>query len=152
MSLDVQSTLHLIVGLLLWPVIAGLLLLGLAALYDLGLALGEWLGGIDRSATRGFTALEKLARQRIRRADLLSRVGPTLGLMGTLIPLGPGIAALGRGDFLTLSQAVATAFDTTVFGLLVGLFGFLIGRFRRNAYESALNNLEASDAREDSHA
>ncbi|MEO0410541.1 MAG: MotA/TolQ/ExbB proton channel family protein [Pseudomonadota bacterium] len=142
MIIDLQSILHAAVDILLWPVIAALLLLGLLALYDVGLALGERFGGIAKSARRGAAALDALARQRIRRADLLARVGPTLGLMGTLIPLGPGIAALGRGDFLTLSQAVATAFDTTVFGLMIGLTGFLIGRFRRYAYEAALQKLE----------
>ncbi|MEM9878102.1 MAG: MotA/TolQ/ExbB proton channel family protein [Pseudomonadota bacterium] len=146
MMLDLQAVLHAAVDVLLWPVIAALLLLGFAALYDLGLALGERFGGIDRSAGGGLAKLEGLAAKRVRRADLLARVGPTLGLMGTLIPLGPGIAALGRGDFLTLSQAVATAFDTTVFGLLIGLIGYLIGRFRRHAYEAALQKLEAQEA------
>ncbi|MEM8768869.1 MAG: MotA/TolQ/ExbB proton channel family protein [Pseudomonadota bacterium] len=141
--MDLQAVLHAAVDLLLVPVIAALLLIGVATLYDIGLSLGEWLGGIEKSKDRGLEALDDLARKRIRRADLLARIGPTLGLMGTLIPLGPGIAALGRGDFLTLSQAVATAFDTTVFGLLVGLLAYLIGRFRRYAYEAALSHLES---------
>lgn len=141
--IDLQSVLHAAVDVLLVPVIAALLLLAMAALYDIGLAFGERFGGIDRSARHGIDTLNALARRRIRRADLLARVGPTLGLMGTLIPLGPGIAALGRGDFLTLSQAVATAFDTTVLGLLIGLFGYLVGRFRRVAYDTALTALES---------
>ncbi|MEM9172668.1 MAG: MotA/TolQ/ExbB proton channel family protein [Pseudomonadota bacterium] len=145
MMFDVQAVLHTTVDLLLWPVIAALLLLGVVALYDIGLTLGEYFGGVRKLAARGHDALDKVARIRIRRADLVTRVGPTLGLMGTLIPLGPGIAALGRGDFLTLSQAVATAFDTTVFGLLIGLLGFLIGRFRRVAYDHALSELEAKE-------
>lgn len=144
--IDLQTILHAAVDLLLLPVIATLLLIGAATLYELGLSLGEWLGGIEKSKDRGIKALDALARKRIRRADLLARVGPTLGLMGTLIPLGPGIAALGRGDFLTLSQAVATAFDTTVLGLLIGLLAYLIGRFRRYAYEAALSHLEAGEA------
>lgn len=144
MIADLQSVLHTGVALLLWPVIAALLLVAGVALFEFGLALGERLGGIERSKRLGSAALETLARRRIRRVDLLARIGPTLGLMGTLIPLGPGIAALGRGDFLTLSQAVATAFDTTVLGLLVGILGFLVGRFRRSAYEAALEHLEAS--------
>lgn len=145
MIFELQNILHATVDLLLWPVIAVLLLLGVITLYDVGLAIGERLGGVKRSAAQGVAALEALARRRVRRADLLARVGPTLGLMGTLIPLGPGIAALGRGDFLTLSQAVATAFDTTVFGLLIGLCGYVVGRFRRVAYDAALSDLETED-------
>lgn len=37
-----------------------------------------------------------------------------LGLLGTLIPLGPGIIALGQGDTQTLSTSLLTAFDTTI--------------------------------------
>ncbi|MEM9744156.1 MAG: MotA/TolQ/ExbB proton channel family protein [Pseudomonadota bacterium] len=150
--IDLQVLLHSVVDLLLWPVIAGLLLIGLVALYELGLALGEWLRGVDGTKGTSSSALETRARTRIRRVDILARVGPALGLMGTLIPLGPGIAALGRGDYQTLSQAVTTAFDTTVLGLLIGLLGYLIGRFRRVAYEAALDRLEATEASKTEHA
>lgn len=145
--IELQNILHTTVDLLLWPVIAALLVLGVITLYDIGLSIGERFGGIKRAATAGAARLDQTARTRIRRVDLLARLGPTLGLMGTLIPLGPGIAALGRGDFLTLSQAVATAFDTTVLGLLIGLCGYVIGRFRRAAYDAALNELEAQEGR-----
>ena len=37
----------------------------------------------------------------IERTDFVTRIGPTLGLMGTLIPMGPGLAALGAGDVNT---------------------------------------------------
>ena len=36
--------------------------------------------------------------KKIERTDIVTRIGPTLGLMGTLIPMGPGLAALGSGD------------------------------------------------------
>lgn len=39
------------------------------------------------------------------KTDVLVRVGPILGLLGTLIPLGPGLAALGSGDIVTLAEA-----------------------------------------------
>lgn len=41
------------------------------------------------------------------------QLGPILGLLGTLIPLGPGLAALGSGDIVTLAEALTVAFDTT---------------------------------------
>ena len=42
--------------------------------------------------------------QNLQKTDIVTKVGPTLGLMGTLIPMGPGLAALGAGD-ITLLQA-----------------------------------------------
>ena len=67
-----------------------------------------------------------------------------LGLMGTLIPLGPGLAALGRGELDVLAQAVTVAFNTTVLGLLAGILGFVIGRLRRRWYDAAIARLEAA--------
>ena len=90
--------------------------------------------------------MEQLARQRIGRVDIIARVSPILGLMGTLIPLGPGIAAMGNGDFATLASAITTAFDTTVLGLFVGVLAMLIGRYRRGAYDAALNDIETTNA------
>ena len=67
-----------------------------------------------------------------------------LGLMGTLIPLGPGLAALGEGDLQVLTTAMITAFDTTVIGLLAGMIGFVLGRLRRRWYDRALLALTPS--------
>lgn len=136
---------NLLVDGLLGPVIIGLLLLVLLALFECGLAVGERSGGLRRAIRRGdATSLAARARRRIDRADFLSRIGPMLGLMGTLIPLGPGLAALGRGELAQLAQAVTVAFNTTVLGLLIGILGFVIGRLRRRWYDGAMETLEGS--------
>lgn len=75
--------------------------------------------------------------------DTLVRLGPTLGLMGTLIPLGPGLAALGSGDINTLAQALIIAFDSTITGLAAGAIGFIISKYRRMWYSDELSILEA---------
>ena len=76
------------------------------------------------------------------KTDILVRVGPSLGLLGTLIPLGPGLAALGSGDIATLAQSLTIAFDTTVTGLSVGALAYLISKFRKQWYESDLITVE----------
>ena len=91
----------------------------------MGVAVGERTMGLSRLEPGDAERVERLARRRIERADIFARTGPMLGLMGTLIPLGPGLAALGRGDVAVLAQAVTVAFDTTVLGLLVGVVGFV---------------------------
>ena len=133
-----------LVGWLLEPVIVALLALVALALWELGLALGERTGGLRRlEATGDANAVARRAQRRIDRADLLARVGPMLGLMGTLIPLGPGLAALGRGELDVLAQAVTVAFNPTVLGLLIGILGFLVGRLRRRWYDAVMERLEA---------
>ena len=53
----------------------------------------------------------------VTRMELVAKISPMLGLMGTLIPLGPGITAMNQGDLQTLSTSLNIAFDTTVVGL-----------------------------------
>lgn len=133
----------MVVGWLLTPVMLILLAMVAMAIWETGLAIGERSGGIRRLvvARRG-DRLAHRARRAIERADLLARIGPMLGLMGTLIPLGPGLAGLGNGHLDVLAQAVTVAFNTTVMGLLVGIVGFLLGRLRRRWYDTAMAQLE----------
>jgi biopolymer transport protein ExbB/TolQ len=66
-----------------------------------------------------------------------------LGLMATLISLGPGLTALSNGNLNLLAEAMLTAFDATVLGLAAGVVGFIIGRLRRRWYDEALGRWEA---------
>ncbi len=74
--------------------------------------------------------------------DLIARLGPMFGLLGTLIPLGPGIIALGQGDTFTLSQSLLTAFDTTVAGLLAAALASVISAVRKRWYRRYAGDLE----------
>ena len=76
-------------------------------------------------ATREALALRLLEQEQdrydkiVKLSEVLARLAPMFGLLGTLIPLGPGIIALGQGDTYTLSTSLLTAFDTTIAGLMV---------------------------------
>jgi biopolymer transport protein ExbB/TolQ len=85
---------------------------------------------------------EEKALGLLDKTEVIARVGPMLGLMGTLIPLGPGLAALGAGDLNALAQAIVIAFDTTVAGLAIGGLAFWISKTRRRWYTSDLCLLE----------
>lgn len=85
---------------------------------------------------------ELLAAKMLERTDLIAKLGPILGLMGTLIPLGPGLAALGQGDIASLAQAVVVAFDTTVAGLTIGGIAYVISKIRRRWYEEHISLTE----------
>lgn len=135
--------LHLCVSYLLEPVVWLLMLCSLFAVMETGILVSERWFGIRKWKTVGdLYLLEKLAERRIERSDFLTRIAPMLGLMGTLIPLGPGLAALGEGELAVLTTAMSVAFDTTVLGLLVGIMGFVIGRLRRRWYDEMLTELE----------
>lgn len=73
-------------------------------------------------------------RRRLNLTELLAKIGPMLGLMGTLIPLGPGIVAMGQGDVETLSNSLRIAFDTTIAGLAAAIVALIVSRLRRTWY------------------
>jgi hypothetical protein len=137
------NVMHQITGFLLEPVVWVLLLFIALAVYETGLAIGERFGGIQRLSDRsGLVGLRQAGKRRIERADFITRIAPMLGLMGTLIPLGPGLAALGEGELTILTTAMTVAFDTTVIGLLAGIIGFVLGRMRRRWYDAAMETCE----------
>ena len=74
--------------------------------------------------------------------NLVSKLAPMAGLLGTLIPLGPGIIALGQGDTLTLSESMLTAFDTTIAGLIAAGVCLVISTIRRRWYKKYMYDLE----------
>lgn len=80
---------------------------------------------------------------RIKLSDYLAKIGPMLGLMGTLIPLGPGLIALGQGDTQTLSESLLTAFDTTVMGMVIAALALLVSTIRKGWYDEYMTMLEA---------
>lgn len=83
----------------------------------------------------------------LEKSDIVVRIGPTLGLMGTLIPMGPGLAALGAGDINTLANALTVAFNTTIVGIGCGALSYVISKIRRGWYDQYLSDLDAlSDA------
>ncbi|MBO5151180.1 MAG: MotA/TolQ/ExbB proton channel family protein [Methanobrevibacter sp.] len=83
----------------------------------------------------------------LQKTDIITRVGPTLGLMGTLIPMGPGLAALGAGDVTTLADSLTLAFNTTIVGIGSGALCYVIGKIRSGWYDRYLSDLDAlSDA------
>ena len=76
------------------------------------------------------------------RIKMLIRIGPSLGLMGTLIPMGTGLAALGQGDMTKLSSDLVIAFTTTVIGLAIGIVAYFFYTVKRRWVEEDIKNIE----------
>lgn len=80
---------------------------------------------------------------RTKITDLVMKLGPMFGLLGTLIPLGPGIIALGRGDTYTLSTSLLTAFDTTIAGLIAAAVATVLSAIRKRWYARYMGQLSS---------
>lgn len=70
------------------------------------------------------------------------RIGPGLGLIGTLIPMGTGLASLSSGDFTRLSGNLVVAFTTTVVGMTLGLVSYFFFTIQRRWVEEDVKNME----------
>ncbi|MGE0707511.1 MAG: MotA/TolQ/ExbB proton channel family protein [Planctomycetota bacterium] len=116
---------------------------------------GQHPGFLGRFAARGralrgeILLLEKLAADleieadhALGRVNLGARLAPMLGLVGTLIPLGPALVGLSRGELEVLVQDLVVAFTTTVLGLFAGGLCCAIALCRRRWYAQDLADLE----------
>ena len=149
---------HHIAAFLVWPVLLGLLALMAAMLIALGAFLREaWerRAGRRRAFRRAQRALDAVAiedpgdgldlrleerlqnmeRERWRalgRLRLAVRVGPSLGLMGTLIPMADALQGLAEGNLPALASNMVTAFAATVIGLTISVVAYLIAGARES--------------------
>lgn len=109
------------------------------------IASSEALGQSSREALarKLFEFEEEKTMDTLQKTDIITRIGPTLGLMGTLIPMGPGLAALGAGDINTLASSLTVAFNTTIVGIGSGALCYVIGKIRSGWYDRYLSDLDA---------
>jgi biopolymer transport protein ExbB/TolQ len=79
----------------------------------------------------------------LARSEQVTKVAPMLGLMCTLIPLGPGIVAMGKGNVAELSMSLLIAFDGTVAGLVAAVIAMIVTGVRKRWYANYLVVLES---------
>jgi biopolymer transport protein ExbB/TolQ len=74
---------------------------------------------------------ELAARKALDAPTLLIRTGPMMGLMGTLIHVGPAIRGLAAGDLAAMAGDIEVVFTITVLGIFVGAIGFWVKTVRQ---------------------
>ena len=72
----------------------------------------------------------------------LTKLGPMLGLMGTLIPMGPALVGLAAGDIGSMAYNMQVAFATTVTGLFSSAIGFITQQVKQRWYLQDMTQLE----------
>ncbi len=79
--------------------------------------------------------------QQLALTKSMSKLGPVLGLMGTLIPMGPALVGLASGNIASMAENMQVAFSTTVVGLIVGAIGYLLTEVKQRWYAKDLSQL-----------
>lgn len=85
---------------------------------------------------------ENEAEKDISLSKLLAKMGPVLGLIGTLIAMSPALVGLSTGDISGMAYNMQVVFATTVVGLVVSAVGLVTLQFKQRWYACDVNNLD----------
>lgn len=155
MTNPIESAMYDASQLFLYPVLIAIAVLFVHAFYALG-AFGwqAWqrhrgqAGGFELMAARAqrpgltLTELEALAVKRMEFARIATRVAPMLGLVATMIPMGPALKALADGQFADVSRNLMVAFSAVILALLAAAISYTVVNVRRRWYAVDLAAIE----------
>ena len=76
----------------------------------------------------------------------VSRIAPMMGLIATLIPLGPALKALTDGNIQGMSDGLILAFSGVTLGLIAASLTYWIGNIKKRWYADELHIIEVAKA------
>lgn len=165
----IKTFIFMLSSCVLYPVLLLLAGLSLWIFFECGALFGDWIRRRRLSPEKKpplvesfHTALEELLKNRADEADvqnflrkniqhrhaqldkfrIVSRLGPALGLIGTLVPMGTALASLGQGDMSVMTSELVVAYTTTVVGLVIGSISYLVFIIRRRFAEDDIREME----------
>jgi len=135
----IETTFLQIAQALLWPVLALVALAFLYALWVGGMTLMEawqrWrlpdFASLPCDAAYSMDELEMRVLRQIEPLRLLSRVTPMLGLIATMIPLGPALQSVATGQGHEALAVFSGAFAGVVLALAAAAVGLVVYSVRR---------------------
>lgn len=83
-------------------------------------------------------ALEAIALKRLEWVRVATRVAPLLGLVATMIPMGPALKALADGQIADVSRNLMVAFSAVIIALVASAITYTIAQVRRRWYATDL--------------
>jgi len=158
MTLPIEDGMFALSQVFLLPVLAAVLLLFIHAFWSLGrFALQGWQRWRERLAGFELVALaaarpgmahdelEAIALRRLEPVRLAARVAPMLGLVATMIPMGPALHALGQGRMAEVSRSLTVAFSAVILALVAASITHCIAQVRRRWYAGELALIAARE-------
>ncbi|WP_353234000.1 MotA/TolQ/ExbB proton channel family protein [Diaphorobacter ruginosibacter] len=165
MNNPIEVAMYDVSQIFLYPVLIAIALLFAHAFYALGafgwqalqrkrgLAAGfELHSALAADASLTPVELETLAVKRLEVARIATRVAPMLGLVATMIPMGPALKALADGQLADVSRSLMVAFSAVILALLAAAISFTVVNVRKRWYASDLAAIEHRMAERDSAA
>ncbi|MEX6724909.1 MotA/TolQ/ExbB proton channel family protein [Parapedomonas caeni] len=88
--------------------------------------------------------LEMLVMRRLEWLRIVSRSAPMLGLVATMIPMGPALLALGSNDGAAVGKNLVIAFSSVILALVAASISFFVYTIRRRWLLEELLALETA--------
>lgn len=145
---SLEGALDALSQLFFWPVVICVLLMFGFALVSLGCVLVEAIQRVfSQVRSRSLkieqeSTLESVELEILRRLEplrLCSRVAPMLGLVATMIPLGPALASLSTNTAATQTETLGHSFAVVIIALVSASITFSIYTVRRRWLLTELN-------------
>lgn len=92
----------------------------------------------------GFNSLEDLevyAYKKLQSTSIVTRVAPMLGLVATMIPMGPALKALSSGNIQGISENLIIAFAAVIFALITASITYWITTVRKGWYAHEIKDI-----------
>lgn len=85
--------------------------------------------------------LDVAALEELETVRTVSRLAPMLGLIATMVPMGPALKSLADGNVQGISENLIVAFSAVIFGLLVASITYWIATIKKRWLATELVNL-----------
>lgn len=85
---------------------------------------------------------ETVVAKDVNLSRLLTKLGPVLGLIGTLISMSPALVGLSTGDISGMAYNMQVVFSATVVGLVISAVGLFTQQLKTRWYAKDVNRLE----------
>lgn len=86
--------------------------------------------------------LELWIMRKLEPLRLTARVSPLLGLVATLIPMGPALLAVTENDAVTMGQNMVVAFAGVTLALIAASIAFMVLNIRRRWLLEEMREIE----------
>jgi biopolymer transport protein ExbB/TolQ len=106
----------------------------LTAIQELNATGGLAAGGLENVVAES----EEQLRHSLDGVRSLVKLGPSLGLIGTLIPMGGSLAAMAGGNLQAMAGQMVVAFTTTIIGLSTGTIAYALVALRQSWVSAAI--------------
>ena len=154
MSTFVETTMYQVSQLFLLPTLGLIAILFLYAFWVLGEFVflawhrrrgrGRHLVAVFRAdPSLNVDALDVIAHKQLELPRIASRVTPMLGLVATMIPMGPALKSLSDGNLAQVSDNLTIAFSAVILALIAASITYWVVNVRRRWLAEEMLEIEA---------